>query len=164
MYQKAKQLDFFLGLISCPSKKGEGYEWGDLLIKKNKTPSPFSSEPSFSSEKKKEAKKKEVKVVKPKKRKTPVPKKVKNDSWDIYIGKEFGQAYCIVCDRTKIDSKCFQAGHIVSDKNGGKCTIDNIIPICGGCNQSMGALNMREYVRKNYPVNLEKFDKKNYRK
>lgn len=167
MYQKAKQLDFFLGLMSYPSKKGEGYEWGDLLINRKKTPprkeNISESSPGEDSERKKQQKE-EVKKSKAKKRKTPIPKKVKNDCWDIYVGKECAQAYCIVCDRTKIDSRFFQAGHIISEKNGGKCTIDNIIPICSGCNQSMGPMNMREYVRRNYPGNLENFDKRCYRK
>lgn len=154
MYQKAKQLDFFLGLMSYPSKKGEGYEWGELLVNRKKTPPRKEETRPDLSEQKTEVRKK----------KTPVPKKVKNDSWDIYIGKECGQAYCIVCDRTKIYSNSFQAGHIVSEKHGGKCSIDNIIPVCGGCNQSMGPMNMREYVRQNYPSNLEKFDKRCYRK
>ena len=181
MYQKAKQMDFFLGLLSYPSKGGgNGYEWGNILVKKKKTPPrsspppPSSSPPSPPTPRGKEEKvkpkknvvierKESVEGVKTK-RKTAVPKKVKNDSWDIYIGREYGQAYCLVCDRTKIDSKCFQAGHIVSEKHGGPCTIDNILPVCGGCNQSVGPVNMREYVRKNYPSNLERFDKRAYRK
>jgi len=144
MYRKAKKINFFLGLLSYPAKTDDGYdgyEWGKMIVEKNKTPPRI-----------------------PRKRKTPIPRKVKNDSWDIYVGKECGEAYCLVCDMTKINSKNFQAGHIVSEKHGGKVSIDNILPVCGPCNQSMGPLNMREYVMKNYPSNLHRFDKRVYRR
>lgn len=143
MYQKAKQARFFLGLLSSPVKDEDGnyYEWGKKLVEK-KTPSP----------------------PKERTKRKGIPKKVKNDSWDLHLGRDCGQAYCIVCDMTIINSKNFEAGHIISDKDGGKATVHNILPICGGCNRSMGHEHMREYVRKNYPHNLSRFDKRIYRK
>ena len=92
----------------------------------------------------------------PKKR---IPKKVKNDSWDKYIGVEKGQAKCIVCKITTINSKDFEAGHIISDKNGGGIHVNNIMPICGLCNKSMSAENMDSYIAKYYPENLEYFNR-----
>lgn len=149
MYQKAKQARFFLGLLSSPVKDEEGnyYEWGKKLVEKRTPPVPENTKSKSKSRKRKS-----------------VPKKVKNDSWDLHLGKECGEAYCIVCDITSINSKHFEAGHIISDKDGGKATVHNILPVCSGCNRSMGHEHMREYVRKNYPHNLERFDKRVYRK
>ena len=75
-----------------------------------------------------------------------IPKKIKNDSWDKYIGREKGVHKCLCCFRTDIEQKDFVAGHIVSEKNGGKININNIIPICKGCNGSMGIMNMCRYI------------------
>lgn len=149
MYHKAQKNSFYLGLLSYPSKrKDKIYEWGDLLICRNKPP-PFSPPPPPSKDVKK---------------KKSIPKKLKDDCWDINVGKQYAQVYCIVCNITVIDSRNFHAGHIESEKNGGQTNIDNIIPVCSGCNQSMGSIHMREYIEKNYPSNLENFDSRNYQK
>jgi len=39
----------------------------------------------------------------------------------------------------------WQCGHITSEKNGGKLEIDNLRPICQGCNCSMGSNNWEDY-------------------
>ena len=52
-------------------------------------------------------------------RKTKIPKCIKNNSWDKYIGKNIGEALCICCNMNLIDSKNFIGGHIISEKNGG---------------------------------------------
>ena len=48
----------------------------------------------------------------------------------------------------------FQAGHIISEKNGGKTEFMNLRPICSQCNQQMGHHNWEDYdstsmIRKN---------------
>ena len=87
---------------------------------------------------------------------------MKNDSWDKYVGKEYGIALCICCNQTQIDSKTFVAGHIISEKNEGKVTIDNIVPICSECNSSMGSTNMNIFIEKYYPQNLDNFKNRKY--
>ena len=104
-----------------------------------------------------------IKRVK-RKEKKKIPKKVKNDAWDRYIGTSVGEANCIVCFQTKINSKSFDAGHIISEKNGGLINIDNILPICSGCNKSMGVENMEKYIKEHYPNNYNNFLKKDYNK
>ena len=42
----------------------------------------------------------------------------------------------------------FECGHVVSEKNGGKPTIDNLRPICSFCNKSVGTMNMEEFKKK----------------
>jgi 5-methylcytosine-specific restriction endonuclease McrA len=44
-----------------------------------------------------------------------------------------------------IEQSNFHAGHRVSFKNGGPHSADNLIPLCGSCNMSMGRMNYDEY-------------------
>ena len=86
----------------------------------------------------------------PKKTKTKrikVPKKLKNMIWDKNIGKTFGVGNCYCCSE-EIDSKNFEAGHIISVKYGGETILDNLKPICSCCNKSMGAENLEIFKQK----------------
>ena len=88
-----------------------------------------------------------------------IPKKIKNDSWDKYIGKEKGIHECLCCFRTIIQQSDFVAGHIISEKNGGLINLYNIIPICRGCNSSMSYMNMDIYIKKYETHNYDWFKK-----
>src|SRR5260221_8498884 len=77
----------------------------------------------------------------PKNKKTYVPKTLKCQVWDKYIGKEKGFGPCYVCEST-IDSKFFECGHIISEYHGGTTKLNNLRPICGVCNKSVGKKNM----------------------
>lgn len=77
------------------------------------------------------------------KRKT-IPKALKNKVWDETFGASKGTAPCFVCE-TEIDSKNFECGHVVSEKEGGKTVLENLKPICGICNKSMGTLNLNDF-------------------
>lgn len=82
--------------------------------------------------------------------KTPrktIPKTLKNQVWDQYIGKDKGIGLCECCKK-KIDSKHFECGHIIAVAEGGDDTIDNLRPICGLCNKSMGKMNMTDFCDK----------------
>lgn len=59
--------------------------------------------------------------------------------------------------RCSMDGRCFccnsaitysnhQSGHIISDRHGGKTSVDNLRPVCGSCNKNMGSANMYEYM------------------
>lgn len=138
--QKCKDTNFYLGLYKHTSDS-YCYKWCQeivkletgVLIKDTKKP-----------------------------RKTKIPKCIKNNSWDKYIGKNIGEALCICCNMNLIDSKNFIGGHIISEKNGGCVSIENIIPICSECNSSMGYTNMDEFIKKFYPKNYDSFTKKKY--
>ena len=84
-------------------------------------------------------------------------KKIKNDAWDRCFGAEQGTATCPCCQSTVIDAKNHDAGHIISEKNGGMVTVDNIVPICRGCNLSMGTINMPDYMKRHQPGNPQDF-------
>lgn len=52
------------------------------------------------------------------------------------------------CDKEiRNDEKgSFQCGHLISVKNGGETTLDNLRPICAKCNQDMGSEDWEPYV------------------
>lgn len=80
-------------------------------------------------------------------KKQHIPKKLKNMIWDKYIGKEKGVGLCYCCSE-EIDSKNFEAGHIIPEAKGGPTNIYNLRPICSCCNKSMGTQNMDEFKEK----------------
>ena len=53
---------------------------------------------------------------------------------------------CQCCNITTIAQMNFHCGHIISEFNGGKITIDNLIPLCQLCNSSMGKTNLNEFM------------------
>ena len=100
---------------------------------------------------------KKIRNVNPVTKKKRIPKKVRVDVWNKYIGEEYGTSYCYCCRKEKITAHNFQAGHIVAESKGGSTTITNLRPICSGCNQSMSSENMRDYIQTYYPENLPLF-------
>ena len=93
-------------------------------------------------------------------RKQHIPKKLKNMIWDKYVGKEKGIGYCYCCNE-EIDSKNFEAGHIIPEARGGPTNAENLRPICSCCNKSMGTQNMDEFRAKYMsPKNKKKEEKK----
>ena len=78
-----------------------------------------------------------------------IPKTLKNDVWDKYIGKQKGMGSCYCCSK-KIDSKNFECGHIIAVAKGGKTILQNLRPICGCCNKSMGTENLKVFKKRYY--------------
>jgi len=104
------------------------------------------------------AKYKEIEKSKKKKEKDEIkkirksiPKSLKILVWNKHIGKEMGTGDCHVC-KTVMDSKNFECGHIISVKDDGETTIDNLLPICSSCNKSMGTQNLHEFKAKYFPT------------
>ena len=141
MWIKAKEYGLYYGLFAYCTNDKYGYGWSKRIIE------------HYTNTK--------LKGAKIKKKQT-IPASVKNGSWDKYVGAHIGEALCIVCNMNKINSKCFDAGHIVSEHNGGKVNLDNILPICHPCNLSMSTMNMDEYVAKHYPKHINRFKDRNY--
>jgi 5-methylcytosine-specific restriction endonuclease McrA len=102
---------------------------------------------------------KQLKTVKQTKKK--IPKKVKTDCWDTWMGKQNRKGICKCCNKQEIDISDFQAGHILSEKNGGTVDIDNLIPLCSQCNLSMSSKNLDEYMAEYYPNNFKNLTKYN---
>jgi 5-methylcytosine-specific restriction endonuclease McrA len=101
-------------------------------------------------------------VVQAPKAKRDIPKKIRSDAWKKYVGTDRGEAPCLCCRTIKITPFEFHAGHVISEANGGPTTVENIRPICVGCNLSMGTRDMREFVNTHYPKNLADFDTSTY--
>ena len=79
-------------------------------------------------------------------KKETIPKAVRIKVWSKYIGKDEAKGKCFCCRDKGIDQQDFQCGHIQSEHSGGKVNIQNLRPICGTCNQSMGTKNMFEFM------------------
>jgi hypothetical protein len=83
---------------------------------------------------------------KPKKKKEKIPSAVRKIVWNTYIGKDKPIGNCLCCNAEEISNTNFECGHIKSEKNGGEITIENLRPICGHCNKSIGGNNMDEFM------------------
>ena len=87
-------------------------------------------------------------------KKKQIPKKIKIEIWSKYIGDHYGQSTCMCCRNTIITQNKFVGGHVKSESNGGLVNMDNLRPICSGCNSSMGSTNMDDYMLEYYPDNI----------
>jgi hypothetical protein len=92
-------------------------------------------------------------VVKP----TPQPYKkatistdLKQKLWEKYYGNQ-GVAKCFCCGADDIKPLSFEAGHVVAESAGGPTILDNMRPICKGCNRRMASTNMKDWMAQNYP-------------
>ena len=73
-----------------------------------------------------------------------IPKPIRIQVWNEYIGEENGIGHCNVCsDEIKITN--FDCGHIISAKDGGENIVKNLAPICRTCNLSMGTDNLNDF-------------------
>ena len=75
-----------------------------------------------------------------------IPKVHRNNVWNKYIGESVAISQCYTGCGSEIKMFNFECGHIVAKTNGGKYDIDNLRPICGTCNKSMGTMHMKDFV------------------
>lgn len=80
--------------------------------------------------------------------KEKIPVTVRNIVWNTYVGSELKQSFCLCCSTEPITCANFDCGHVIAEKNGGSLTIDNLRPICGHCNKSIGTQNMEDFINK----------------
>ena len=80
-------------------------------------------------------------------RKENIPKTVRNALFINYF-KNSREGKCQMCFRETISLGNFQAGHIISEANGGKVTLDNLKPVCQLCNTSSVTMNMDQFIEK----------------
>jgi hypothetical protein len=138
-YKKSQTAKFYLGCARHTSDEW-GYEWVKDIIR-------IETGINLKSQHKK---------------KKAIPKALKTEAWNKYVGKEKGEVLCVCCMSRTIQQAEFHAGHILSEAMGGKVTLDNILPICGQCNNSMKTTHMRNYIEEHYPDNLSFFEERNY--
>ena len=61
--------------------------------------------------------------------------------------KDKEKGVCKVCNKVEININTFQCGHIISHKNGGETSFENLKPICVTCNNKMGSSNLYDYMK-----------------
>ena len=73
-----------------------------------------------------------------KKRKKPIPTALREQVWIHRMGRVFeGKCPTTWCQNT-ITVFDFQSGHDIPESKGGPTNLENLIPLCGRCNLSMG--------------------------
>ena len=85
--------------------------------------------------------------TKKKTKKEKIPATLKNILWHKYFDTSI-TGICQCCKVEIISKAIFDAGHVISEKNGGQVVLDNLKPICKLCNSSMGKTNMDEFMKK----------------
>jgi 5-methylcytosine-specific restriction endonuclease McrA len=91
---------------------------------------------------------KDAKVVGPRK---AIPKKIRGEAWKNHFG-DSTKGACHCCKKELDVFDDWHAGHIVSHSNGGTDTAQNLRPLCGSCNLSMGTENMDAFKARCYPA------------
>ena len=80
---------------------------------------------------------------------------MKDRLWDTTFGPSAGEGKCYVCGII-INSKRFEAGHVISVYNGGGTNLNNLKCICSTCNKSMGTRNLEDFKRIYFPSKIKK--------
>jgi len=76
-----------------------------------------------------------------------IPPNIKRAVWGKYFNNN-EEAKCWCCNIEPIKKNNFDCGHIISEKNGGKVNINNLVPICNGCNLGCHTKNLIDYKNK----------------
>lgn len=72
------------------------------------------------------------------KKKEQIPKRIRELVWTTYNGEVFTSKCYVSWCTNNINVFSFQTGHDIPESLGGTLDIDNLKPICGSCNLSMG--------------------------
>jgi hypothetical protein len=80
-----------------------------------------------------------------------IPKKIRGEAWKNQFG-DSTKGTCFCCKKELDVFDDWHAGHIVSHSNGGADTAQNLRPVCGSCNLSMGTENMDSFKARCYPL------------
>lgn len=85
---------------------------------------------------------------KPKLTREKLPKDVRDQVWDRYVGATKTISKCYCCRWRPITYRDFEVGHNKAVAKGGKDHISNLRPICKQCNRSMGTMSIERYREK----------------
>jgi hypothetical protein len=73
----------------------------------------------------------------------PIPRAVRDSVW-AKRNAEGLVGSCYVCEEP-LRFTDFECGHIIAHCLGGSATVNNLEPVCGGCNRDMGAQHLEHY-------------------
>lgn len=80
-------------------------------------------------------------------RKKQILQAIRFDVWKTRFGNNMESRKCPCCNLNELSLTNFDCGHIISAKNGGNICPENLIPICGSCNNSIGSCNMNDFAK-----------------
>jgi 5-methylcytosine-specific restriction endonuclease McrA len=86
-------------------------------------------------------------LKKPRRKQIPAP--LRSKLWRIHFNKSM-DGNCYVC-QAEIAFEAWEAGHIISDAEGGAISLENLKPCCIQCNRSMGKVNMNDFIIQYFP-------------
>lgn len=136
MYKKAKKMNFYLGLFPYDTLQEYKFDWvKNIILHINPT----------------------AKIKTIRKAKQKISKKLKNTVWEHYFSLQQGEKICPVCNQDKIWMNDFECGHINPESNGGTNDLNNLLPICKGCNSSMGKTHMEDFIKVQFPKNHDAY-------
>ena len=72
------------------------------------------------------------------KQKEAIPKRIREMVWNTYNGESYNSKCYVAWCNNYINVFNYQVGHDIPESKGGTMNIENLRPICGNCNQSMG--------------------------
>ena len=155
MVEKAKKWDFYLGMYCYDEKTIYGYLWVKEIFENlqgvQNESFYYKNEDANS-----------VENTKKKYKKKKIPKSLREKCWKTYVGEEHSRCYCICCGSNIIGMMQFECGHIISEKNGGKTELANLLPICSTCNKSMSSKNMDIFIETYHNEQYDSFKKRSY--
>jgi hypothetical protein len=143
--KKAKTTNCYFGMF----KKNKGFSFADILklyIEQVKDEYGIKLLKSTTSDKDE----KECKSL------IMSDKDLREQVWEKYNGESINGA-CFCCGITLKCLSCWHLGHIIPNKDGGKKTTDNIVPLCSTCNTLMSGNNLFDWIKEQELRNISKY-------
>lgn len=86
-------------------------------------------------------------LITAKHRKNKIPAALREQVWLHHCGRRFDSKCRVIWCKNRITAFDFQCGHICAEAQGGPTTLENLIPLCQRCNQSMGTMHLDEWTK-----------------
>lgn len=87
------------------------------------------------------------KAMAAKPRKKKIAAALREQVWLTSMGEQFKAKCTVTWCSNQVTVFNFQCGHLLAESKGGPTTLENLRPICGRCNQSMGTMHMDHWLQ-----------------
>ena len=84
-------------------------------------------------------------TTKPRKKK--IAAALREQVWLASMGAVFSSKCTVTWCSNQVTVFNFQCGHLLAESKGGPTVLENLRPICGRCNQSMGTMHMEQWLQ-----------------